>query len=95
MKPTHRKTILAAALVCALALATTIAHAADPSTSLGAGSLPAWNDGKAKQSIVEFVTRVTTPGADFEPPAKRIATFGHDGTLWCEQIVDFRIVGRL
>jgi hypothetical protein len=81
------KTILAAALIGALALATTIAHAA--------GSLPSWNDGKAKQSIVEFVTRVTTPGADFEPPAKRIATFGNDGTLWSEQIVDFRMVGRL
>ena len=87
MKPTHRKTILAAALIGALALATTIAHAADVLLSR--------NDGKAKQSVMEFVTRVTTPGADFEPPAKRIATFGNDGTLWSKQIVDFIIVGRL
>jgi len=87
MKTTRRQNLLAAALIGALALATTIAHAADVLLSL--------NDGKAKQSIVEFVTRGTTPGADFEPPAKRIATFGNDGTLWSKQIVEFIIVGRL
>jgi hypothetical protein len=34
-------------------------------------------------------------GADFEPAAKRIATFDNDGTLSSEQIVDLIIVGRL
>jgi hypothetical protein len=53
------------------------------------------NDGKAGQSILDFVTRITTLGADIEPPAKRIATFGNDGTLSSEQIVDLIIVGRL
>jgi phosphoserine phosphatase len=45
--------------------------------------LPSWNDGKAKQSILAFVEKVTTPGSpDFVPPAERIATFDNDGTLW-------------
>jgi hypothetical protein len=46
-------------------------------------ALSSWNDGKAKQSIVAFVEKVTTPGSpDFVPAAERIATFDNDGTLW-------------
>ena len=53
-------------------------RAADP--------LSSWNDGKAKQSIIEFVTKVTTADSpDFVPVAERIAVFDNDGTLWCEQ----------
>src|SRR6266545_3503292 len=48
--------------------------------------LPSWNDGKAKQSIIEFVEKVTKPGSpDLVPVPERIATFDNDGTLWCEQ----------
>jgi phosphoserine phosphatase len=48
--------------------------------------LPSWNDGPAKQSIITFVERVTTPGSpDFVPVPQRVATFDNDGTLWCEQ----------
>jgi phosphoglycolate phosphatase-like HAD superfamily hydrolase len=48
--------------------------------------LASWNDGRAKSAIVEFVEKVTTPGApDVVPPAERIATFDNDGTLWAEQ----------
>jgi len=47
--------------------------------------LPSWNDGAAKQSIVNFVTAVTRDGSpDFVPAPQRIATFDNDGTLWCE-----------
>jgi phosphoglycolate phosphatase-like HAD superfamily hydrolase len=50
-----------------------------------ADALPSWNDGKAKQSILAFVEKVTTPASpDFVPPAERIATFDNDGTLWTE-----------
>ena len=50
-----------------------------------AAALPSWNDGPAKRSIVDFVTRVTTPGGpDFVPAPDRIAVFDNDGTLWCE-----------
>ncbi len=48
--------------------------------------LPSWNDGKAKQSIIEFVAKVTENGSsDFVPPPERISTFDNDGTLWAEQ----------
>ena len=47
--------------------------------------LSSWNDGPAKQAILDFV-RVTTDQASpsFVPPAERIATFDQDGTLWVE-----------
>jgi hypothetical protein len=48
--------------------------------------LPSWNDGPAKQSIINFVEKVTEPGSpDFVPVAERIAVFDNDGTLWCEK----------
>jgi len=51
-----------------------------------ADPLPSWNNGRAKQSIVEFVAAVTRDGSpNFVPEAERIATFDNDGTLWCEQ----------
>jgi phosphoglycolate phosphatase-like HAD superfamily hydrolase len=50
--------------------------------------LPSWNDGPAKQAIVEFVSKTTTVGSpDFVPPEERIATFDQDGTLWVEHPV--------
>jgi phosphoglycolate phosphatase-like HAD superfamily hydrolase len=92
MKIKRRQNLIAAALVCALALSTTLAHAADPSTSLGAGALPSWNDGKAKQSVIDFVKRVTAAGGkEFVPPAERIAVFDNDGTLWAEQPMYFQL----
>ena len=52
----------------------------------GADPLPSWNDGATKQSITNFVARVTTQGGpDFVPADQRIATFDNDGTLWIEQ----------
>jgi phosphoglycolate phosphatase-like HAD superfamily hydrolase len=48
--------------------------------------LPSWNDGAAKQSINEFVRKVTKEdSSDFVPREERIATFDNDGTLWCEK----------
>jgi hypothetical protein len=53
--------------------------------------LPSWNEGVAKQAIVEFVTRVTTVGGkNFVPEAERIAVFDNDGTLWSEQPMYFQ-----
>ena len=52
----------------------------------GGDALPSWNDGTTKQSITNFVARVTTQGGpDFVPMDQRIATFDNDGTLWIEQ----------
>jgi len=73
-----RQNYIAIALLAAVAFTSTIARAADP--------LPSWSEGPAKQSIIDFVTKVTTPGSpDFVPVPERIATFDNDGTLWCEQ----------
>jgi phosphoglycolate phosphatase-like HAD superfamily hydrolase len=64
--------------VAILVLGVMAAQAAD-------NPLPSWNDGAAKQAIVEFVEAVTEEGgADFVAPADRIATFDNDGTLWVE-----------
>jgi hypothetical protein len=58
--------------------------------------LPSWNDGPAKKSIVEFVTKVTKPGSpDFVPVTERIATFDNDGTLWAEQPMYFQLLFAL
>ena len=47
--------------------------------------LESWNDGPAKQAILDFVASATTPGPGFVPVADRIAAFDNDGTLWVEQ----------
>jgi hypothetical protein len=50
--------------------------------------LPSWSDGSAKQSILNFVGKVTKVGSpSFVPVPERIAAFDNDGTLWCEQPV--------
>ena len=59
-------------------------------------SLPSWNDGNPKKSIIEFVTKVTKKGSpDFVPPAERVATFDNDGTLWAEQPMYFQLIFAL
>jgi len=57
------------------------AAAAQTETSI----LPSWNDGPAKQAILDFV-RVTTDRAspNYVAPEDRIAEFDQDGTLWVE-----------
>jgi hypothetical protein len=53
---------------------------------MGNDALPSWNEGEAKRAILEFVTGTTMPASpDFVSPAKRIAVFDNDGTLWPEQ----------
>jgi len=54
------------------------------------------NDGKSKQSIIEFVAKVTEKGSpDFVRPAERIAVFDNDGTLWAEQPMYFQVLFAL
>ena len=64
--------------------------------ALAGDSLPSWNDGTAKQSIMAFVEQVTKAGSpDFVPPAERIAVFDNDGTLWAEQPMYFQVLFAL
>lgn len=59
-------------------MTTASAAASDP--------LPSWNVSPARTAITAFVEAVTTKdGADYVPPAARIAVFDNDGTLWVEQ----------
>ena len=84
----RRTASFAITVLIGLALLSTVAHAQDP--------LPSWNDGKAKQTIVAFVAKVTKEGApDFVPPAERIAVFDNDGTLWPEQPMYFQLLFAL
>jgi hypothetical protein len=84
MKINRGQNPLAAAILVALALTSTIALAADP--------LPSWNDGAAKRSIITFVEKVTNADStDFVPVPERIAVFDNDGTLWCEQPIPVQL----
>lgn len=58
--------------------------------------LPSWNEGKTKQSIIDFVNTVTDKNTpDFVEPKDRIATFDNDGTLWSEQPFYFQLAFAL
>jgi hypothetical protein len=58
------------------------ARAEAPATT---NALPSWNDGPAKQAILDFVKATTDKSSpDFVLPEERIATFDQDGTLWVE-----------
>ena len=75
MKHNKFRTLSLAITVAVLSMG--LARAQDP--------LSSWNDGPAKQAIVEFVKATTDPGQPaFVPPEERIATFDQDGTLWVE-----------
>lgn len=53
---------------------------ADPSDPL-----TAWNEGPAKQAIINFVKASTDKSnPNYIPPSERIATFDQDGTTWVE-----------
>jgi phosphoglycolate phosphatase-like HAD superfamily hydrolase len=76
-----RRTLMAALVVAGVLLAGTTSPARAQSDPL-----PSWNDGPAKQAILDFVKTTTDQaGPGFVPPAERIATFDQDGTLWVEQ----------
>lgn len=52
--------------------------------------LPSWNEGKTKQSIMNFVNEVIDEvNPNFVKPEDRIATFDNDGTLWTKNLFTF------
>ncbi len=86
MKPAFDRSKATLALLTVI-LAVSSAATVFPPVSFAQVSdpLPSWNNGPARQAIVDFV-RATTDSASprFVPPAERIATFDQDGTLWTE-----------
>jgi len=75
------------------ALAQTLFPAVVRAQGTQASALASWNDGPAKQAIIDFV-RTTTDQASpkFVPPEDRIATFDQDGTLWVEHPMYTQVV---
>ena len=88
MKSSRIHNLITAAVVGALAFTTTVVQAAD--------ALRSWNDGKTKQSVIDFVKRVSVKGGkDFVPVPERVAVFDNDGTLWAEQPMYFQLAFAL
>lgn len=59
-------------------------------------NLPSWNDGPAKQAILDFVAKVTDENSKaFVSAADRIAVFDNDGTLWAEKPAYFQLLFAL
>ena len=55
--------------------------------------LPSWNDGPAKQAILDFIRSTTDASSQtFVPPEERVATFDQDGTLWVEHPIFTQVV---
>jgi hypothetical protein len=78
-RPTLSRRALLAAFATVLAL-----WSVDPAAAQD-DPLPSWNDGAAKQAILNFVAETTTEGgASFVAPEDRVATFDQDGTTWVE-----------
>jgi hypothetical protein len=79
--------------VAALPALSELVVAAAANAQTAAEVLPSWNDGPAKQAVIDFVRTTTTQGsANFVPPEERIAEFDQDGTLWVEQPVYTQVV---
>ena len=77
IKPTSAAALFALLVLFVLAFSPVYAKQPDP--------LPSWNEGSTKTAILEFVAAVTDKNSkDYVEPAKRIATFDNDGTLWVE-----------
>ena len=79
-------------LGCSKTPAPSAPSASSPSTpsalqvDLGGDPLPSWNNGSAKQAIIDFVKTTTDKASPkFVPPEDRIACFDQDCTTWVEQ----------
>ncbi len=81
----NRRSLLSTLVVLPALSAPFLSRSALAQTAASGGVLPSWNDGPAKQAILDFV-RVTADRASpkFVPSEERIATFDQDGTLWVE-----------
>jgi phosphoglycolate phosphatase-like HAD superfamily hydrolase len=75
-------------LVLLPALSTTLLSSPAHAQTAPTAPLASWNEGLAKQAIIDFVHAATDQGGPkFVPVEDRIATFDQDGTLWVEHPV--------
>ncbi len=90
----NRRVLLATLGAFAVAVFLPVATLAEAPSTVDA--LPSWNDGAAKQAIVDFVKATTDKASpDFVLPQERIATFDQDGTLWVEHPLYSQVVYAL
>ncbi len=88
----NRRTLISGLVLLPAASGALLATAAQAQVTPGA-PLASWNDGPAKQAIIDFVRATTDQGsAKFVPPEERIATFDQDGTLWVEHPIYSQVV---
>ena len=92
MNPSSRsfcinRRVLLSTLATLPALSTPFLSASAPAqTAAPGGLLPSWNDGAAKQAILDFVRATSDRSSpSYVVPEDRIAVFDQDGTLWVEQ----------
>jgi phosphoglycolate phosphatase-like HAD superfamily hydrolase len=84
---------LVSSLALLPALSTTLISSPVQAQASTNESLPSWNEGPAKQRILNFVRTTTDQGSSkFVPHEERIATFDQDGTLWVEHPIYTQIV---
>ena len=84
--------VLLSTLATLPALSATLLPSAAPAQTPSA-ALPSWNDGVAKQAILEFLRATTDPSRPtYVPPEERIAVFDQDGTLWVEHPMYTQVV---
>src|SRR5215472_9785033 len=84
-------------IISGLALLPSLGQTLFPSFARAQGSQPtplaSWNDGPAKQAIIDFVHATTDQTSPrFVPAEDRVATFDQDGTLWVEQPMYTQVV---
>ena len=77
----NRRVLLSSLAVLSMPalLCSASAVAQDTSNQLGL-----WNDGPAKQAIIDFVRTTTDQSSPTFVPEERVSTFDQDGTLWVE-----------
>jgi phosphoserine phosphatase len=81
-----RRTALSALAILPVLPGALLPISASAQSATAGSPLPSWNDGTTKQSIIDFVRRVTAQeGPYFVPVEQRVAVFDNDGTLWLEQ----------
>ena len=85
-------------LIATSAIVAAAATLSSPETKAQTATSPlaSWNDGPAKQAILDFVHSTTDQASPkFVPPAERIATTDQDGTLWVEHPMYSQVAYRL
>ncbi len=83
-----RRTLLSTLALLPVLSAPLAPISASAQTATSSGALPSWNEGPAKQAILDFVRDTTDQASPkFVPSEERIATFDQDGTLWVEHPV--------